>query len=409
MNILANCFNTRLLYCLSAAVCLGVCGCRKEESAPVAPPEVEVAPVVQRDEPIFREWVGTMDGLVNATIRAQVSGYLIKQHYQEGGTITNGQLLFEIDDRTFVATVDRCRAQWEQAKAQQVKAKQDVDRYTPLAETDAISKQELDDAIQANLAAIAAVDSAAAQLRQAELDLGFTKITAPIAGIAGIAQAQIGDLVGPTSGDLTSVSTVDPIKVYFPVSEQEFYYAAQKSVARGHKLGKGGDTQLELQVILADGTAYEHKGHVALSDRQVDVKTGTIKLAGLFPNPDNLLRPGMFARIKALVEERKGALLIPQRAVVEMQGRYLVVVVNPDNTVRYQAVKMGERVGMDWIVEGGLKAGDKVVAEGTMKAVKEGMTIVPKPYNPNASQGGAAGAQAPAAKPAQAPVEEKKP
>ena len=365
-------------------------GCQKSQQPTSTPPDVEVVEVLQRDVPISKEWVGTLEGLVNAQIRPQVMGYLLRQNYKDGSFVKKGELMFEIDPRTFRAALDQAKGQLAnaeqqlaQAEANQVKAQLDVNRYVPLAKEQAVTQQDLDNAVQANLAAQAQVraakgqiDAAKAQVDAAQLNLGFTKVVSLIDGIAGIAQAQIGDLVGPTSL-LTTVSTVDPIKVYFPVSERGYLDYVKENPDAAKRAAQ--ERQLGLQLILADGALYPHKGTFSMADREVDVKTGTLRLQGLFPNPGNILRPGQFARVRAITTTRKGALLVPQRAVTELQGSYQVATVGNDNEVSIRPVKVGERVGTEWIIEEGLKPGEKVVAEGTQR-VKAGMTVDPKPF-----------------------------
>jgi membrane fusion protein (multidrug efflux system) len=298
-------------------------------------------------------------------------------------------LLFEIDPRTFEAALDRTKGQLANAEGQlataranQVKTQLDVNRYTPLAKEQAISQQDLDNAIQANEAAQAQVQAAKAQVEAAkaevataQLNVGFTKVVSLIDGIAGIAQAQIGDLVSPTSL-LTTVSTMDPIKVYFPVSEREYLDYVSENPTAAKRAAQ--ETRLELQLVLANGSVYPQKGIFSLADRQVDVKTGTLRLQGIFPNPGNLLRPGQFAHIRATIKTAKGALLVPQRAVTELQGNYQVAVVSSDNTVEIRPVKVGDQVGTQWIIENGLKPGERVVAEGIQK-VRPGAIVNPKP------------------------------
>jgi RND family efflux transporter MFP subunit len=364
--------------------------CSKSEQTQAHPPEVEVVEVLQRDVALSKEWVGTLDGLVNAQIRPQVTGYLLRQNYEDGSFVKKGQLMFEIDPRTFRAALDQAKGQLAnaeqqlaQAEANQVKAQLDVNRYTPLAKEQAVTQQDLDNAVQANLAAQAQVraakgqiEAAKAQVDAAQLNQGFTKVVSLIDGIAGIAQAQIGDLVGPTSL-LTTVSTVDPIKVYFPVSERGYLDYMKENPDAAKRVAQ--ERQWGLQLILADGSLYPHKGTFSFADREVDVKTGTLRLQGLFPNPGNILRPGQFARVRAITTTKKGALLVPQRAVTELQGSYQVAVVGNDNKVSIRPVNVGERVGTEWIIEEGLKPGEKVVAEGTQR-VKAGMTVDPKPF-----------------------------
>src|SRR5499426_2961571 len=375
------------------ALLIVVGGSKSKEKAPAAAPapaNVEVTQVESQNVPIYSEWIGTLDGMVNAEIRGQAPGYLLRQTYQEGSFVRKGQLLFEIDPRTFQAALDQTKAQvanaeqqLAQAEANQVKTQLDVNRYTPLAKEEAVTQQDLDNAVQANLAAQAQVraakaqiDAAKAQVAAAQLNLGFTKIVSLIDGIAGVAQAQIGDLVGPTTL-LTTVSTLDPIKVYFPVSERGYLDYMKENPDPVKRAAQ--EKQLGLQLILADGSLYPYKGTFSFADREVDVKTGTLRLQGLFPNPGNILRPGQFARVRAIVTTRKGALLVPQRAVTEVQGSYQVAIVGNDNKVSIRPVKVGERVGTEWIIEDGLKPGEKVVAEGTQR-VKAGMTVDPKPF-----------------------------
>lgn len=353
-------------------------GCSKENvSAGTPPPEVEVAAVQQQDVPLFTECISTLDGYVNAQIQPQVTGYLLKQNYREGTAVHKGDVLFEIDPRPFEAALAQAQGQMAQAQAQLGKTKLDVARDTPLAKESAIPQAQLDNDIQANQAAEAMVAAANAQVDQANLNLGFTKVRSLIDGIAGLAKAQIGDLVGPTS-ILTTVSEVDPIKAYFALSEQEYLKFANRisEVAEGRKLPSG---QKVLELILSDGTVYAQKGWVVLADRQVDVKTGTIRMAGAFDNPGGILRPGMFGRVRAATGVARAALLVPQRAVVETQGSYSVVVVGPDNKASIRPVKTGERVGQMWVITDGLQPGEQVIAEGMQKA-KEGAPVQPKQF-----------------------------
>jgi membrane fusion protein (multidrug efflux system) len=352
-------------------------GCSQEQKEGPPPPDVEVIDVVQKDVPVYSEWVGTTDGLVNATIRPQVTGYLIKQNYKEGNNVKKGQTLFEIDPRTFQAELDQARGQLAQQMARWETAQANLKRIRPLAEQNAVSKKELDDAIGMEQSTHASVISAQAEVDKALLNLEFTKITSLIDGIAGIAKAQIGDLVGPGQiEELTTVSTVDPIKVYIPISEQEYLKAMKE--------GGGSGKQIPLSLNLADGSVYPHTGTFAYADRQVDVKTGTIRIAALFPNPGNLLRPGQFARIRATLKTKSGALLVPQRAVSELQGSYQVAVVDAENKVNIRPVKVAERVETLWVIEEGVKAGERVVAEGVQK-VKNGMVVNPKPFGSTAA------------------------
>lgn len=377
-------------------------GAKPTTKAP-PPPVVEVAPVEQRDVPVYGEWIGTLTGQVNADVKAQVTGYLLKREYKEGSYVRKGQLLFEIDPRPFQAALDQAKGQLAQAQAQlvqneaqlataeatQLKSQLDVEKYEPLAKADAVSKQDFDDANQTNLAnkaqvqaANAAIAAAKAQIQAGEaavetasINLSFTRILSPIDGIVGIAQAQVGDLVSTSSGPLTTVSTLDPIRDYFTVSEQE-YLALQK------RFSDSGKDQWKLQLILADGTTYLREGDFYFADRQVNQDTGAIQLAALFPNPGNVLRPGQYGKVRAMIREQQNAMLIPQAAVNEQQGSYLVAVVGKDNRVAMRPVQVGERTGTMWVIHEGLKPGDRVVVEGQQN-LRPGMTVQPKPFKSN--------------------------
>ena len=419
----------------------------KPAQAAPRPLDVEVVRVEPEDVPVYSEWIGTTEGMVNADIKAQVTGYLLRQNYQEGSFVKKGQLLFEIDPRPFQAILDQAtgqvaqfqgqleqansqvlqaeaqvaqansqllqsQAQLAQAQANQVKAQLDVNKYAPLAEQKAVTQQDYDNAVQVNVvakaqveAARAGVETARAQLRAAnaqigtakaaiatakgqienaraavrtaELNLGFTSIISPIDGIAGIAQAQVGNLISTTSAPLTTVSTVDPIKVFFTLSEQQYLNFNKRNLIEARR--GASVVQIELELILADGTDYPQKGNFFFADRQVDQKTGAIRMAGIFPNPGNVLRPGQFGRVRAVTATKTGALLVPQRAVSELQGSYQVAVVGGDKKIEMRPVKVGERIGSQWIIEDGLKAGETVVVEGTQK-VKPGAVVNPKPY-----------------------------
>jgi RND family efflux transporter MFP subunit len=347
-------------------------GCASPKAAPSIPsPEVEVATVIQKDVPIYSEWVATLDGYVNAQIQPQVTGYVIRQTYKEGSFVRKGQILFQIDPRPFQALLDQVNAQLAQAQAQLGKTQMDVDRDTPLAKERAIAQSQLDNDIQANQAAKAAVKAAEAQVEQAKLNLEFTDVKSLLDGISGIAQVQIGNLVNPTTV-LTSVSQIDPIKAFFSISEQEYIHFADRINAETQKETPTNGPPFEL--ILADGSVYPHKGVGLLTNRQVDVATGTIQVISSFPNPKNALRPGQFGRLRAAPEIRNGALLVPQKAVTELQGTYLLTVVNADNKVSIRAVKVGARVGPLWIVESGVKPGELVIVEGLQK-VQNGSTV----------------------------------
>ncbi len=402
-----------LMVAVAGAALLCLVGCKKEERAEASiPPTVEVADVIQRDVPVYSEWIASTDGSVNATIRAQVQGYLINQNYREGDSVRKGQILFEIDPRSFQAALDQARAAFDQARAARDRAKASLDqakadvdqaqaryvtaranlqRIRPLAEQNAVSQKDLDDAVGAEQSSEAAVNAAKAavsaarasvevakatilaakaSLEKAELDLGFTKIVSPVDGIAGIAKAQIGNLVGPGSiEELTTVSTVDPIRVYVPVSEQDYMKYVQNGRAQ----------QMALEMVLSDGSVHPRKGAFAFADRQVDVRTGTIKVAALFPNPGNVLRPGQFARVRAQTTVKKGALLVLQRSVVELQGTYQVAAVGPDNKVDIRPVTAAERIDDLWVIDKGLKPGERVIAEGIQK-VKQGMVVNLRPF-----------------------------
>jgi|SRR5215472_7287433 len=422
----------------------------KPAQAAPRPLEVEVVQVKQEDVPIYSDWIGTTEGMVNADIKAQVTGYLLRQDYKEGSFVTKGQLLFEIDPRPFQAALDQAegqvaqfegqlaqatssvtqaeaqvaqansqlmqaQAQVAQAQANEVKAQLDVNKYAPLVKEKAVTQQEYDNAVQANVvakaqveAAKAGVETARAQLRAAnaqvgtakatiqtakgqienaqaavktaQLNLGFTRIVSLIDGIAGVAQAQVGDLVqpnNPNSPPLTTVSTVDPIKVYFTISEQQYLAFTKDNVIEARK--DASVARIELELVLADGSTYPQKGSFYFADRQVDQKTGAIRIAGLFPNPGNILRPGQYGRVRAVTATKNGALLVPQRAVTQLQGGYQVAVVGSDNKIEIRAIKLGDHTDSMWIVEDGLKLGERVVVEGTQR-LRPGVQVDPKPY-----------------------------
>ena len=372
----------------AAVICLGLilpaiagAGCTKASADPKLPdPEVLVAHPVQQDVPLHNQWVATLDGYVNADIRPQVSGYIIAQNYKEGTAVRKGQVLFEIDPRPFQAALNNAAGQLAQAEAGLAKATMDVERDTPLVEMKAVPKEKLDSETQAKLAAAAAVASAKAAVERADLDLEWTKVTSLVDGVAGIAQVQIGNLVGPNS-HLTSVSQVNPIKVYFPVSEQEYLRASRLS-------GSGEPLNLfdsSPELILANGAAYPHAGKILWTDRQVDSSTGTIRLVAAFPNPGNKLRPGQYGRVRIQTGTKKQALLVPQSAVKEIQGGYQVAIVGPDNKASMRTVKASEKVGTLWVIEEGLQPNDQVVVEGLDK-VKDATPVVPKPARTEAKE-----------------------
>jgi membrane fusion protein (multidrug efflux system) len=386
-----SCVFPALTSLLLAATLLS--GCGEEKKAEAAAPDVEVVQVVQKDVPITRQWVATLTGKVNAQIRAQVAGYLMSQTYQNGAYVKKGAPLFQLDPRTFQAAVDQAKGVLEQAKgdlaramAQQGKTQQDVTRYTPLAAQGAISKQELDDATQNNLSALAQVEaakaaiaSAQASLDAAKLNLGFTTMTAPIDGVAGIANAQVGDFISPQSANpLTTISAVNPILVNFTPSEQD-YLRAKREMLRADETEEHGLGRLVWELQLTDGTMYPIKGKFYALDRQVDISTGAILMQIEFPNPNNFLRPGGFGNIRTVARLEKGALLVPQRAVSDVQSKFLVAVVGSDNKVAIRPVVVGEKTGSEWIISDGLKPGDRVVAEGIQK-VRDGQQVNPKPY-----------------------------
>jgi membrane fusion protein (multidrug efflux system) len=372
--------------------CLMATACETQQEASAGPPEVEVVDVLQKDVPITKEWVATLDGLVNAQVRPQVSGLLIEQKYTDGAFVRENNPLFQIDPRPFQVSLDQAngnlsqaKANLEQSQAKLGKTELDVARYTPLAKRNAISQQELDNAIQANLAAKAeveqsqaAIQAAQAAVDAAQLNLGFTTILSPIDGIAAIASAQVGNFVTPVGAPLTIVSTVNPVLVNFTASEQEYLNAIRAATLRGTSQ-EAALRSLEWQLILTDGTVYSHKGRFYALDRQVDIRTGAILVQIQFPNPGNVLRPGGFGRIRTVTNIEKGALLVPQRAVTELQGGNLVAVIGENNIVHIRPVKVGSRVEAMWIVAEGLKPGDRVVAEGVQK-VRDGLQVNPKAY-----------------------------
>jgi len=386
-------------YWIGGAFCLVVIGLiigairpkRVSGAQPAGAPDVELVQVAQKDVPIYHEWIGTLDGFTNADVRAQVTGYLVRQGYQEGAYVRKGQLLFEIDPRPFQAALDQAQGQLAQATAQlanaeavQRRTELDVNRYTPLAREQAASQQDLDNAIQNNLAAKATVATAEAQIKTAEaavetakINLDFTRLVAPIDGIAGQAQLQVGALVNPASGPVTSVSTVDPIKVYFTVSEPQYLDWRKRFPTETTR--EAADKNLRLQLILADGSTFANEGTFYFADRQVNESTGAIRIAGLFPNPGNILRPGGYGKVRAVIRTQEGALLVPQRAVSELQGGYQVAVVDGENKVSVRTVTVGDRIGNEWIIADGLKPGERVVAEGVQK-VRTGMQVNAKPF-----------------------------
>jgi RND family efflux transporter MFP subunit len=365
---------------LGAVLLLNAVGCSNSKvraAAPPPPPVVEVAPVIQKDVPVQGEWVGTLEGYVNAQIQPQVSGYLVRQDYSEGGYVRKGQLLFEIDARPFQAVLDQAKGQLAQAEAQKANAELNVKRDVPEAEAHAIPQSQLDTDTQALLAAKASVEADQAAVEQATINLGYTRVTSLIDGIAGINTVQVGNLVGPSTV-LTAVSQVSPIKVYFPISEQEYLRMADGG-------GPGSvdfithASRIPLQLTLADGTAYPHPGKIIFADRQVNTQTGTIQIVGEFPNSRNLLRPGQYARVEAPTGKIAGALLVPQAAVNQQQGTYQVTVIGADNRAQLRTVKVGPTVGTLWTITSGVNPGERVAVVGGDK-VKDGQPVNPTPY-----------------------------
>ncbi len=369
--------STALVSAVLLVLALGCSDGNVRAAAPPPPPVVEVAAVIQKDVPVQGEWVGTLEGYVNAQIQPQVSGYLIRQDYQEGAFVKKGQLLFEIDPRPFQAVLDQAKAQLAQAEAQKANAELNVKRDIPEAEAHAIPQSQLDTDTQSLLGAKAAVEAGKASVEQAELNLGYTRVVSLIDGIAGINTVQVGNLVGPSTV-LTAVSQVSPIKVYFPISEQEYLRMADGG-------GPGSvdflthASRIPLQLTLADGSAYPHPGRIIFADRQVNTQTGTIQIVGEFPNSRNLLRPGQYARIQTPIGNITGALLVPQSAVNQQQGTYQVSVVGADDRAQLRTVEVGPRMGTLWVITTGLKPGERVVAVGADKT-KEGELVNPTPY-----------------------------
>jgi membrane fusion protein (multidrug efflux system) len=372
---------SNLLGCLMALLFVTAldAGCERPvaSAAAPAPPVVEVTPVIQKDVPLEGEWVGTLEGYVNAQIQPHVSGYLIRQNYQEGGFVRQGQVLFEIDPRPFQAALDQAKGQLAQAEAQMANAELNVKRDVPEAQAHAIPQSQLDNDTQALRGAQAAVEANQAAVEQTSLNLGYTKVLSLIDGIAGINTVQVGNLVGPSTV-LTAVSQVSPIKVYFPISEQEYLRMADGG-APGAVDWLSHAARIPLQLILADGTSYLYSGRIVFADRQVNTQTGTIQIVGEFPNPKNLLRPGQYARIRALTGYLPKASLAPQAAVNQQQGAYQVTVVGADNHAQLRTVEVGPRVGTLWVITSGLKPGERVVAVGAEKA-KQGELVNPTPY-----------------------------
>lgn len=365
---------------LAGAAVIVLTSCGKKAPPPPPPPEVLVTEVKPQDVPIYHEYVGQLDASVNATIMARVQGYLVSQNYKEGEPVKKGDVLFEIDRRPFQAALDQAKAALLQAEASAKQAELNGERAVDLFNKKVASQQERDNAVQSAAAARAQAEAQRAAVEQAQVNLDYTTVTAPVDGIAGLAKAQVGDLVG-TGGNtvLTTVTKVDPIKCYFTVSEQRYAWYVNRFAnpeARAEH-----ERQLEFELVLADGSTYPHKGSWFASENQVDGRTGALRIAALFPNPGNILKPGQFARIRVLSDVKHGGILVPQRAVNELQGIHQVAVVGPDNKVQIRTVKVGDRVGHDWLVEEGLKPGDRIVVEGIQK-VRDGAPVSPKPWTP---------------------------
>jgi len=357
----------------AALALLSACSKPATNAALDQPQEVLTMQVLQQDVPVVREWIGSLDGSVNADVRARVSAHLISKDYKEGAVVQKGDLLFEIDPSTYEAALEQAKASLAQAQANQLQTDQTEKRETELFEKNVESQQNRDNAIQSNAAAKAEVKAQEAAVRQAKLNLQFTKITAPISGVAGIANPGIGDLVGPSDAQpLTTISTVDPIKAYFQISEQDYLKLAR----RLESARKTGEVAPPVGIILADGSLYPIQGKFATIDREVDQQTGTIRIEALFANPNNMLRPGQFVRVRVTVRDTRGALLVPQRAVNELQASYEVAVVDGANRAEIRPVKVGEKVGSLWVIEDGLKIGDRVVVEG-MQRIRDGQMVKP--------------------------------
>ncbi len=361
---------------IGALALLAAAACSRHEPPPEPPaPAVLVATVGRQDVPVTSEWVGTTDGYVNAQIRAKVQGYLLKTAYTDGATVRAGQLLYQLDPRQYQADLDKALGDLAQAKANLLKSQENEAKYRPLVAVGAISRREYDNTVQDVRANQAAVEAAQGNVAAAKLNLEWTKVTSPIDGVVGITQSQIGDLISPATV-MTTVSKVDPIKVYFPISEQEYLRYAEGI----ERFRRGDTTQAPgLELVLADGSTYPRTGRVAAVNRQVESQTGAIQIEALFDNPDNRLRPGQFARVRAVTQTLPDALVVPQRAVQEVQGSYQVAVVGPDDAVEMRAVKVGPRHEQLWVITDGLQAGERVIAEGLQK-VRTGAKVQPKPY-----------------------------
>jgi membrane fusion protein, multidrug efflux system len=357
---------------------LPIIGCEKKEAAsPPIPPEVEVTNVMEQNVPVYQEWVAQLNGQVNADITPKVQGYLIKKDYSEGFFVRKGQLLYEIDSRPFVAALDQSKAQVAVAVAQKSEAENNVARDRPLAAESAIPQKQLDTDLSTLAATIAQVDAAKANMAQAELNLAWTKVFSPIDGLAGISNANVGDLVGTTS-KMTTVSEVNPIRAYFNISESD-YLSQAAGISRQIRGGKDREKPLPIEFIQTNGVRFPAMGRIVLVNREVASSTGTIQLAAEFPNKDGILRPGGFGTVRIETGTSRNALLVPQAAVIEVQSMYQIVVVTPENKAEFRPVKVGERVGTNWIITDGLKSGEKIIVQGFMK-VRNGTPVTAKPY-----------------------------
>jgi membrane fusion protein, multidrug efflux system len=370
-----------------AGLCLvlSIIGCEKKEAAsPPTPPEVQVTDVMAQNVPVYQEWVAQLNGQVNADITPKVQGYLIRRNYSEGFFVRKGQLLYEIDPRPFVAALDQSKAQVAGAMAQKSEAENNVVRDRPLAAENAIPQKQLDTDVSTLAAANAQVDAAKANMAQAELNLAWTKVFSPIDGLAGISNANVGDLVGTTT-KMTTVSQVNPIRAYFNISESDYLERAE-AISRLVRGGKERGKALPIEFIQSNGAMFPAMGRIVLVNREIVSSTGTIQIAAEFANKDGILRPGGFGRVRVETGTSKNALLVPQAAVIEVQSMYQVVVVTPGNKAEFRPVKVGERVGTNWIITDGLKPGEKIIVEGFMK-VRQGTPVTPKPYVPASAAG----------------------
>jgi membrane fusion protein (multidrug efflux system) len=385
-TVFRNSLRISAVSCL-CLIALVFTSCEEKEARPqMAPPEVEFTQVVQQDVPIFEEWVAQLNGPTNAEITPKVGGYLLTQNYENGYFVKKGQLLYQIDPRPFQAALDGAKADVAVAQANLERTATDVERDTPLAAQNAIPKKQLDNDIANHASWQAQLLAKQAAMQEAELNLAWTKVYTPVDGIAGVTNSQIGDLVG-TSTKMTTISQVNPIWAYFNVSESAFLNVAPRvtQIIRGAGSLKNAPP---VEFIQADGLPYPGRGQIIYVNRQVGTQTGTIQMAAQFPNEGATLRPGGYGQVRIQTGMDKDALLIPQAAVIEVQSLYQVVVLTPDNKASFRPVKVGERVGPNWVISEGLKPGEKVVVEGFMK-LREGVPVSPKPYAPaKAAEGG---------------------